>query len=78
MDIEFCKNKIFEVLSCKIFDKEQFEVKFRNELDKCGVLNCLFLNIFFYFLFWVSKFGCKNLLQKVCSFVEEFLDYQFY
>lgn len=78
MDIESCKNKIPEVLSCKIFDKEQFEVKFRNELDKCGALNCLLSNILLHFPFWASKFGRKNLSQKACSFVEELSDYQFY
>lgn len=57
MDIKFCYNMIFEVLSCKIFDREQFEIKFREKMDVCGVLNCLFLNKKLCFLFWVSRFG---------------------
>lgn len=77
MDIEFCKSVIFEVLSCKIFDDEQFEINFIEELKKSSVIYFLFLNKKLCFVFWVSRFGCKVLLVVVYSFVE-YLDYQFY
>lgn len=77
MEIEFCKSVIFEVLSFKIFDDEQFEINFIEDLKKSGVLYFLFLNINLCFVFWVSRFGCRILLVVVYSFVE-YLDYQFY
>lgn len=78
MNIESCKNMIPEVLSCKIFDKEQFEIKFRKELDTCGALNCLLSNKKLRFPFWTSRFGLKQLSQTAFSVVEEHSDYQFY
>lgn len=38
MDIESCKSVIPEVLSCKIFDDEQFEINFTEELKKSSAI----------------------------------------
>lgn len=78
MDFRSCKNMIPEVLSCKIFDKEQFEIKFREKLVIRGALNCLLSNKNLRFPFWASRFGRKTLSQTAFSFVEEHSDYQFY
>lgn len=77
MDTEFCKNMIPEVLSCKIFDKEQFEIHFKKEIEKSGTLYFLLLNKKLCFAFWASRFGRKTLLAAAFSFVKH-SDYQFY
>lgn len=76
-DLESCKNMIPEVLSCKIFDKEQFESEFKNKLEKDGALNFLLLNKKLCFPFWASRFGRKILSATTFNFVEH-SDYQFY
>lgn len=78
MNIEPCEKMIHEVLSCEIFGKEMFEIKFREELKACSDLHCLLLNKSMRFTFWASRFGLKYLSQTAFSFVEEHSDYQFY
>lgn len=77
MDIESCKSVIPEVLSCKIFDDEQFEINFTEELKKSSAIYFSLLNKKLCFAFWASRFGRKALLAAAYSFVEH-LDYQFY
>lgn len=76
-DLESCRNMIPEVLSCKIFDKEQFETEFKSELEKNGALYFLLLKKKLCFSFWASRFGRKILSATTFSFVEH-SDYQFY
>lgn len=77
MDIESCKSVIPEVLSCKIFDDEQFEINFTEELKKSSAIYFSLLNKKLCFAFWASRFGRKTLLAAAYSFVEH-SDYQFY
>lgn len=77
MDIEYCKSVIPEVLSCKIFDDEQFEISFTEELKKSSAIYFSLLNKKLCFAFWASRFGRKTLLAAAYSFVEH-SDYQFY
>lgn len=77
MDIESCKSLIPEVLSCKIFDDEQFEINFTEELKKNSAIYFSLLNKKLCFAFWASRFGRKTLLAAAYSFVEH-SDYQFY
>lgn len=77
MDIESCKSVIPEVLSCKIFDDEQFEINFTEELKKNSAIYFSLLNKKLCFAFWASRFGRKTLLAAAYSFVEH-SDYQFY
>lgn len=78
MDIKSCRNMIPEVLSCKIFDREQFEIKFREKMDACGALNCLLSNKKLRFPFWASRFGRNKLSKTSFNFIEEHSDYQLY
>lgn len=77
MDIESSKSVIHKVLSCKIFDNEQFEINFTEELKKSGALYFSLLNKKLCFSIWASRFGRKTLLAAAFSFVEH-SDYQFY
>lgn len=77
MDIESSKSVIPEVLSCKIFDNEQFEINFTEELKKSGALYFSLLNKKLCFAIWASRFGRKTLLAAAFSFVEH-SDYLFY
>lgn len=76
-EMESWKSMIPKILSCKIFDNEQFETNFTEELKKSGALYFSLLNKKLCFAFWASRFGRKTLLDAAFSFVEH-SDYQFY
>lgn len=72
-----CK-KIPEILSCKIFEKVQFEIEFSKEIKKSTLLNKLLFHKELRFTFWTSMFGRKNLTETASRLDEEHSDYQFY
>lgn len=73
-----CKNRISEILSCKIFQKVPFEIEFSEELKKSTLLNKMFFHKEMRLTFWTSLFGQKKLTEIASCFFEEHADYQFY
>lgn len=77
-NITACRNRIPEILSCKIFEKVQFEKEFSYELKKSNLLNKLLFSKELRFTFWTSMFGLR-ILSEISSYLgEEHSDYQFY
>lgn len=77
-NITACRNRIPEILSCKIFEKVQFEIEFSYELKKRNLLNKLLFNKELRFTFWTSMFGLRKLTEIASNLGEEHSDYQFY
>lgn len=73
-----CKNRIPEILSCKIFEKVQFEIEFCEELKQSTLLNKLLFHKELCFTFWTSMFGRRELTEIASCIDEEHSDYQFY
>lgn len=73
-----CKNRIPEILSCKIFEKVQFEIEFCKELKQSTLLNKLLFHTELCFTFWTSMFGRRELTEIASCLDEEHSDYQFY
>lgn len=75
------------VLSCKIFGKSEFELRFCEELNKDNMLQKLLFNLNeilekeLFFMFWMSKYYLKILFEFVLMVVcvmNQCLDYFFY
>lgn len=75
------------VLSCKIFGKSEFELKFCEEMNKDNMLQKLLFNLNgilekeFFFMFWMSKYYLKILFECVLVVIcdmNQYLDYFFY
>lgn len=73
-----CKNRISEILSCKIFQKVPFEIEFSEELKKSTLLNKMLFHEEMRLTFWTSLFSHKILTKIASCFFEEHADYQFY
>lgn len=72
------KNRTPEILSCKIFDKERFEIEFSKELKKGSLFKKLLFHEELRFTFWTSMFGRRELTEIASCLEEEHSGYQFY
>lgn len=72
------KNRIPDILSCKIFDNEQFEIAFSEELKKGFLFKQLLFHEELRFEFWTSMFGRRELTEIASCFEEEHSGYHFY
>lgn len=72
------KNRIPEILSCKIFEKDQFEIDFSEELKKGFLFKKLLFHQELRFTFWTIMFGRRKLTEIASCLDKEHLDYQFY